>query len=356
MSTVYVGPSRSMSTRLTVEPRVGRGRDHRHQVAVLGRADRRRRPFCHGLAGRHEDDLVEREPVGHLAGRHQVTVVDRVEGAAHDADPPGAVTRRGSLVGGHALHRRAGALASPLRPHVADQHHLDARAASARRTSSSASTTARRSTGHQVVAGEQRRGQLAGPRGDRVAGVRQASRPGSATHGGTPARRLRHLGEVALHVGRGQRRPARAARTRRALASTSRLDSVVSSMMTCQARALASASGQGGPAAGRPARSPVALRSAASSASISGAADRAEHRQPVDDPPAQVGVDRPARPARRSPSSQPRSRVDVDGGADQPAHRGELARAAGAASRRRSRVTRRRDPGQRGRPGRPASR
>ena len=69
------------------EPRVGRRRDDRHQVAVLGRADL---PvgLLPRLAGGHEDDLVQPEEPCDLARRHQVPVVDRVERAAHDADPP----------------------------------------------------------------------------------------------------------------------------------------------------------------------------------------------------------------------------------------------------------------------------
>ena len=60
------------------------------EVAVFGRADL---PlgFLPGLAGRDEHDLVEAELVRDLAGRDEVTVMDRVEGAAHDADPRSAV-------------------------------------------------------------------------------------------------------------------------------------------------------------------------------------------------------------------------------------------------------------------------
>ena len=67
------------------EPRVRRRRDHRHEVAVLGQADLAV-DLLPGLTGRHEQDLIQREPVGDLAGRDQVPVVDRVEGPAHDAD------------------------------------------------------------------------------------------------------------------------------------------------------------------------------------------------------------------------------------------------------------------------------
>ena len=68
------------------EARVGRGRDHRHQVAVLGGGD-----LAVGLlprlTGRDEDDLVEVEPGLDLRRGDEVAVVDRVERAAHDPDP-----------------------------------------------------------------------------------------------------------------------------------------------------------------------------------------------------------------------------------------------------------------------------
>src|SRR5450755_4047194 len=50
------------------EPGVGCGRDHRHEVTVLGRGDIAA-VLLPGLAGRHEDDLVQREEVRDLAGR-----------------------------------------------------------------------------------------------------------------------------------------------------------------------------------------------------------------------------------------------------------------------------------------------
>src|SRR5439155_26985906 len=70
------------STALDVHPaggeaRVRGGRDHGHQVPVLRRADRLA-GFLPGLAGRHEDDLVQPVPAGDLAGGDEVTVVDGV--------------------------------------------------------------------------------------------------------------------------------------------------------------------------------------------------------------------------------------------------------------------------------------
>jgi hypothetical protein len=77
-----------------LEPRVGRCRDNGHQVPVLGRADLDV-ALLPRLAGGHEHDLVEREPVGDLARGDEVTVVDRVERAAHDSDTtPGYVHPR----------------------------------------------------------------------------------------------------------------------------------------------------------------------------------------------------------------------------------------------------------------------
>ena len=78
------------------EARVGGGGDHRHQVAVLGRADLAL-ALLPRLAGRHEHDLVETEQAGDLAGGHQVPVVDGIERPAHDPDP--AACHRASLTG-----------------------------------------------------------------------------------------------------------------------------------------------------------------------------------------------------------------------------------------------------------------
>src|SRR3569833_305599 len=63
--------------------RVGSGRDHRHEVAVLGRGGLAARHHPR-LAGRHEHDLVQREQVCHLARGHQVPVVNGIERATHD--------------------------------------------------------------------------------------------------------------------------------------------------------------------------------------------------------------------------------------------------------------------------------
>ena len=99
------------------EAGVGGGRDDRHEVAVLGGADAVLVP---GLAGRHEDDLVEPEERLHLTGGDEVAVVDRVEGATHDAEAhtsaaiarPRVRVRAGHLLRGAAerpQHQPAGA-------------------------------------------------------------------------------------------------------------------------------------------------------------------------------------------------------------------------------------------------------
>ncbi len=63
------------------EPRVGGRGNHRHQVAVLTRGHPRLHP---GLTRGHKDHFVEVEVLLHLTRGHQVTVVNRVEGSAHD--------------------------------------------------------------------------------------------------------------------------------------------------------------------------------------------------------------------------------------------------------------------------------
>jgi len=85
------------------EPRVGGRGDHRHEVTVLGRGDLAL--LLEGLGpGGHEDDLVESEDVLNLAGRDQVSMVDRVKGSPHDADAKrtsrqGHALRLASLLG-----------------------------------------------------------------------------------------------------------------------------------------------------------------------------------------------------------------------------------------------------------------
>ena len=78
------------------EPRVGRRGDDRHEVAVLGRADLAL-GLLPRLTGRHEDDLVEPEQPGDLAGGDEVAVVDGIERPTHDPDP--ATCHRPSLSG-----------------------------------------------------------------------------------------------------------------------------------------------------------------------------------------------------------------------------------------------------------------
>src|SRR5919202_975083 len=71
------------------EPRVGRSCDDGHEIAVFGRADRTL-IFLPRDSGRHKHDLIQPETCLHLAGGHQMTMMDRVEGAPHDPkSPPG---------------------------------------------------------------------------------------------------------------------------------------------------------------------------------------------------------------------------------------------------------------------------
>jgi hypothetical protein len=42
-----------------------------------------------GLTGRHEDDLLKIESRSDLTGGHEMSDVDRIKGAAHDADSSG---------------------------------------------------------------------------------------------------------------------------------------------------------------------------------------------------------------------------------------------------------------------------
>src|SRR5690606_6782038 len=89
------------------ELRVLDGGDDRHQIAVLRRGDR---PVAllPRLSGGHEDHLVEVEARGDLAGRDEVTVVDRVEGAAHDAQTALALSGRAAArAAGSAAERGA---------------------------------------------------------------------------------------------------------------------------------------------------------------------------------------------------------------------------------------------------------
>jgi hypothetical protein len=73
-----------MSTRLTLN--LGFDAVQRQQVPVLGGRDGAVILLVR-LAGRHEDDLVQREIVRDLTGGDQVTVMNGVEGTAHHTDP-----------------------------------------------------------------------------------------------------------------------------------------------------------------------------------------------------------------------------------------------------------------------------
>lgn len=65
--------------------RIRRGGDDCHKVAVLCGGDAP--VLLEGLIpGRHEDNLMEPEGVLDLGGRDEMPVVNRVEGAAHNAD------------------------------------------------------------------------------------------------------------------------------------------------------------------------------------------------------------------------------------------------------------------------------
>src|SRR5699024_3947111 len=67
------------------ETEVRGGSHHSHQITILGHRYSATR-LLPGLAGRNENDLIQPEPRLHLAGGNEVTMVNRVEGAAHDAD------------------------------------------------------------------------------------------------------------------------------------------------------------------------------------------------------------------------------------------------------------------------------
>jgi hypothetical protein len=64
------------------EAGVGRGGDHGHQIAVLGRGDLALRLLVRPARG-DEDDLVELEVVRHLARGDQVAMMDGIECSSH---------------------------------------------------------------------------------------------------------------------------------------------------------------------------------------------------------------------------------------------------------------------------------
>ena len=69
-----------------------------------------------GLPGRYENDFIEVEATGDLAGGDEVAVVDRIKGATHDAKPV-PFMRLGTALPGKAC--RARWQGSPGRPSVA---------------------------------------------------------------------------------------------------------------------------------------------------------------------------------------------------------------------------------------------
>src|SRR5690625_4647005 len=69
-----------------VEPRVGGRGDDGHEVAVLRGRDGALL-FEYRLARGDEEHLVELEVVSDLTCRHEVAVMDRVEGSAHHPQP-----------------------------------------------------------------------------------------------------------------------------------------------------------------------------------------------------------------------------------------------------------------------------
>src|SRR4030081_2383625 len=94
VSAVYVGPPRVDLERGNREMGVGSGGEHWEKVPVLGRGAL---PLLPRLPRRDEDDLVEPELPASLLGTHEVADVDRIEGAAHDAEPAASVAFRGAL-------------------------------------------------------------------------------------------------------------------------------------------------------------------------------------------------------------------------------------------------------------------
>src|SRR5690606_16389400 len=67
------------------EHRGGRGGHHGHEVTVLRRRHLTTR-LLPWLAGGHEDHFIEPDTMLHLTGGNEVSVVNRVERAAHDPD------------------------------------------------------------------------------------------------------------------------------------------------------------------------------------------------------------------------------------------------------------------------------
>src|SRR5664280_358098 len=80
-----------------VEAGVGRGGNDRHEVPVFG-GRHRSCVLLPRLTGRHEQDILEVEERLDLSGSHEVTVMDGIEGPAHDSDAPAQWWAPGSAV------------------------------------------------------------------------------------------------------------------------------------------------------------------------------------------------------------------------------------------------------------------
>ena len=68
-----------------MESRVRSRRELGHEIALLG-CDDRDTAFVRRVGGRDEEHLVEAEHVAHVLSEHEMTRMNRVERAAHQAD------------------------------------------------------------------------------------------------------------------------------------------------------------------------------------------------------------------------------------------------------------------------------
>ena len=92
--------------------RVRRGRNHRHQVAMLSVAHVPLPHLLPGLTGRNEHDLVQVEHGGNFTSCHQVSVVNRVEGSTHHAQTHPTGSARGNRLGARSTKIKVNRLVS----------------------------------------------------------------------------------------------------------------------------------------------------------------------------------------------------------------------------------------------------